>query len=587
MEKCRVLVVLPYSGLESVFTKAQPAFKDISLSFFSQNPEKLKTRAQQEQIRQEYDLIITHLQYFSPEYTAGLPVVCMHLTFSDLFYAFKSVENISGKHAFVAHMLTNKEELKEYARKMAEILHSPADIYDTDEDTGINDLLIGLQKANYSIIIGGRETIEHAKKAGMNAVQIPYGIESVRNALEKAQAIHETNLRNIRHYRIYQSLLNEVSDYIALKDTSSNILYHNGEKNRAEFDQLVEAFHKMDDENALVDLELENHGVVWSVSKKQSQEIGPEYTVLCFHRLRYVDETGGGAITYLHAAPSRILTNFYNTTGYAHVKERIDWYKGASEPTLISGERGLGKESVAFLLNDCRPMIRIECNNLTRDSFQVFKEEGFRRISETNISAILLVNADVIIPEIQEELADFLENVSNQGNVRIISTAWEEIYRKVSRGGFSSRLYHLLGKICIDIPPLRQVISDMGEGIAQIISDLNIELGRQIIGISPDAAAALKAFDWSANLQQLIDVLRRTMLAVDSAYIGEEDIRRMIETEKSLWSSSRGAAAFWKGSLEEIESRIIRGILEEEGMNQAKTAKRLGISRSTLWRKIK
>jgi len=587
MKKCNAMVILPYNGLENVFSKALQSFENISLTFYTQNPENLKTSAQQDQMKKNYDLVITHLRYVASEYTAGLPVVCMHLTFSDMFYALKSIEKISGKHALVCHQMAHQEELAEYAKTIAEITRHPLDIYRMDKSQDADELLLELKKANYGVVIGGNATIEKARSLGLNAVQIPYGIESVRNSLENAQAIYDAQRQVLSKYRIYRDLLNQVPDYIALKDASGNILYHNGERNEADFRRLIGLYYEADVDNNLANLELEYKGVVWSVTKKKAQEIGSDYTVLCFHRLRYVDETGGGAITYLSSPPSQIISNIYGSARYPNVGDRLDYYKGLDEPTLISGERGLGKESLAFLLNEGQPMIRIDCNNLTLDSFHIFKEEGFQRISETNVSTILLVNADVIIPELQEELADFLENVSKQRKIRVISTAWDEIYRKVSRGGFSSRLYHLLGKICIDVPPLRQVIEEMDEGILQIISDLNLELGRQIVGISPAALVELKAFEWSANLQQLIDILRRAMLAGNSAYIGVEEIRRVIETEKSIWSSSRGAAAFWKGNLEEIERRIIRGILEEEGMNQAKAAKRLGISRSTLWRKIK
>jgi DNA-binding NtrC family response regulator len=326
---------------------------------------------------------------------------------------------------------------------------------------------------------------------------------------------------------------------------------------------------------------------IWSVTRKTLNGTAGKCTMLCFRRLRFVDTTGGGAITYTGRASSPPIASIYRSTNFAHVKERIESYRDARDPVLISGERGLGKEDIAFLLNRERPMMRIDCNNLTLDSFHLFIEEGFQRIFETNVSAILLANVDVVAPEIQEALADFLSSVVKQGRIRIISTAWEEIYRKVSRGGFSSRLYHLLSDICIDVPPLRSFIEEVDEVIAFIISSLNIELGTQIIGIRKDALNALKKFEWRAYLQQFIDVLRRSMRAANSSYISINEVQRMLETQKNIWSSSRGAGAFWKGTLEVIEKWIIRGILEDEGMNQTKAAKRLGISRSTLWKKMK
>ena len=587
MRQCRALAILPYSGLESLFKKVQQEYPAISLSFYTRDPEKLTELKEQEQLQNNYDLVITHFRFASERYTGGLPVACMHLSYSDLMSAFMSAKNISGRHAFVTYMLTKGPELAEYARTIKEITRYTVQIFDTGNEADIDAILSELKEQRYSIVIGGIETAKHAKQVGLNALQIPYGPESIRTVMDTADAIFRAMLLKEDEIRVYQDLLDSASDYIALQSADGRLLIDNGRKNTAEFRKLKDSFLERLEQEESGEFELQSRGTIWRVARKPYQSFEKGANLVTFHRQQYVDSTGGGAITILRQPPSSILVDLLKTTDYAHTMEKIRSYWKINEPTLISGERGLGKENVAFLLNQERPLIRIECNNLTRDGFQAFKEEGFRRVNEADATAILFLNADVIIPEIQEELADFLTNVSEHGNVRIISTAWDEIYRKVSRGGYSERLYHLLSKICIDIPPLRSAIGDMDEEIAFIISRLNIELGLQIIGIAPDAAKTLKEFEWGANLQQLIDVLRRTMLSVSSAYIGRESVLRTIETEKSLWSSSRGAAAFWKGDLEEIERRIIRGILEEEGMNQAKAAKRLGISRSTLWRKIK
>jgi hypothetical protein len=71
---------------------------------------------------------------------------------------------------------------------------------------------------------------------GLNGMQIAYGAESVHNALEKALLVFETTRKIEREYTVYRELLQEIPDYLALQAFDGSITYHNGDKNRTEFD---------------------------------------------------------------------------------------------------------------------------------------------------------------------------------------------------------------------------------------------------------------------------------------------------------------------------------------------------------------
>ena len=586
MGQVRVLVIFPYAGLESTIKKVAESYPEMELRFL--NPDSsasVKAALLSIHRKKAVDVVIARDVYRQDVADCGIAFVPFSLSFGDLYLGISACRSISGKRALLFYDLYGKKQLREYAETICSIERANMQFFDANTESETAEILQRLKSENYGVVIGGASTVHLAQSFFLNAVQIPYGVESIRNAFSSVRVLFNETERLKKEFSVYKTLLEEMPDFIAVQKNDGTIRYQNGGANSAQLLKLVELSNRIHPANDSATFELEQDGIVWVATKKTSSAVSDGF-IWCFRRLRFVDFTYGGSITYINRPPSTPIANLYRSTNFAHIREQIETYKNAREPVLITGERGLGKGNIAFLLNNEQAMLRIDCNHLTLDSFRVFTNEGYQRISGT-VSAILVASADEIVPELQEMMADFLSNIARQSQIRIISTAWDEIYRKVSRGSFSHRLYHLLSGYSIDVPPLRSAIGEMDQELAMMISVLNIELGLQIVGLQPDAMEALKAFDWGANLQQLTDVLRRSMLASTSPYLSGETVHRMLEVERSVWSSSRGAAAYWKGTLDDIEKRIIRGILEEEDMNQTKAAKRLGISRSTLWKKIK
>ena len=91
------------------------------------------------------------------------------------------------------------------------------------------------------------------------------------------------------------------------------------------------------------------------------------------------------------------------------------------------------------------------------------------------------------------------------------------------------------------------------------------------------------------NLDQLRRVIREAYLNTDDPYIGTDSVRQVLEKEKRLYYMSVPDynPADLSGTLEDITRRIIMQVYQEENYNQSKTAARLGISRTTLWRMMK
>ena len=166
---------------------------------------------------------------------------------------------------------------------------------------------------------------------------------------------------------------------------------------------------------------------------------------------------------------------------------------------------------------------------------------------------------------------------------RLISSSCCDLSAEVARGRFSSRLYMQLSGFTINVPSLAQRREDIPAFVNRMLPQLNTLLSKSVVGMEPDAMELMTRFDWPLNLVQLEKVLRQIMAAPVSFYISAEEVQAVLSNEER----KTAAASFdLSGTLEDIERRIIQQVLKEENMNQSAAAKRLGIGRSTLWRKI-
>ncbi len=260
-------------------------------------------------------------------------------------------------------------------------------------------------------------------------------------------------------------------------------------------------------------------------------------------------------------------------------------------PTVIFGERGVGKDALAHYIysrspNTKFPLIFIECKTLSN------KDMDF--LTQNENSPLLSVGETIYFKD---------AHTLSDRNLRILQTFISStFFHKRCKLLFSycnqygvdyegnPLLYFLSYKASatqITIPPLRDRGEDLSSLCAIYIGELNRELGTSVIGVEESGLEILKGFDWYYNSDQFKKVLKGLVLGAKGRYITESEVRYALIGEKSYEKKGVDKNVSLDGTLDEIESRIILKILDLEGGNQSKAAKRLGISRSTLWRKIK
>ena len=115
------------------------------------------------------------------------------------------------------------------------------------------------------------------------------------------------------------------------------------------------------------------------------------------------------------------------------------------------------------------------------------------------------------------------------------------------------------------------------------INEQNLRYGKQVVGLRQEAKEYLEQGNWPGNINQLKQTINNGVLFSNGYYLEIEDVAEVMQGEPAGVTSDLTLT----GTLDEIEKSIIQKVWLEEGKNQTKTAERLGINRTTLWRKLK
>ena len=149
-----------------------------------------------------------------------------------------------------------------------------------------------------------------------------------------------------------------------------------------------------------------------------------------------------------------------------------------------------------------------------------------------------------------------------------------------------------IDRIVIPVTPLREQKTELSSMCALYINTLNEALGKQIIALDDDAAWALSEYDYPGNHAQLKRILKQAAIKTNSLYLSGSVIREILIQEKQLFpicsniSSSSCFNLDFNQSLDEMNRSIIQQVLKNCNGNQSVAARKLGISRTTLWRSL-
>jgi len=288
---------------------------------------------------------------------------------------------------------------------------------------------------------------------------------------------------------------------------------------------------------------------------------------------------------------------------------------------LITGESGTGKELVAEALHAesprrDMPLVKVDCTaipeNLLESELFGHKKGSFTgadrnrpgRILQADGGTLFLDEIGDISPVMQLRLLRFLQertfypvgqDTPIKVDVRVIAATNADLKQKVQSGAFREDLYFRLRVIDIVLPPLRERIDDLPLLVEHFLAKFSKRLGKEITGISDQSLARLSECAWPGNVRELEHVIERAcVLCAENTITTDLLSGRILEPAAApplrTESGSPPLAVPLSNSpppnLEDEAERIVR-ILKTTGGNKAKSARLLGIDRSTLYRKMR
>jgi transcriptional regulator of acetoin/glycerol metabolism len=274
-------------------------------------------------------------------------------------------------------------------------------------------------------------------------------------------------------------------------------------------------------------------------------------------------------------------------------------------PLLINGETGSGKEafakavhqasqrsSKAFVALNCaaipESLIESELFGYRGGSFTGARKDGMRgKLQQADGGTLFLDEIGDMPLALQTRLLRVLEDrqvVPIGGepeavNVRIISATHRHLLDRVADGSFREDLYYRLNGLEVALPALRER-SDKSQLLDFLLAE---EAGAEAILIEEPARQALLAFNWPGNVRQLRNVLRTLAALCDEGRVGVEDLPVMIR------QGSPAVLAVKESDhpLEDAERLALLNTLEQTRWHMTQTAQQLGVSRNTLYRKLR
>jgi DNA-binding NtrC family response regulator len=293
---------------------------------------------------------------------------------------------------------------------------------------------------------------------------------------------------------------------------------------------------------------------------------------------------------------------------------------------LCTGESGTGKELVARAIhfNGPRkdgPFVVVNCGAIPRDlieseffghskgAFTDAKTETTGKFELAHNGTIFLDEVAELSQDAQVKLLRALgerEIVKVGGtktipvDVRVIAATNKKLDEEVKKGNFREDLYFRLAVLSLRLPPLRERAEDIPLLCEHFLRKYSGELRKEIEGISEKALEHLRRYAWPGNVRELENVIYESMVLSDDMRLDEKNLPPRIKARYSEGESDSGLGcepetSAAEGALkragqqaaEHAEKSLIEKVLAEAGGNKTMAAKALGVSRKTLFNKIK
>ncbi|MFA5286637.1 MAG: sigma-54 dependent transcriptional regulator [Smithellaceae bacterium] len=284
---------------------------------------------------------------------------------------------------------------------------------------------------------------------------------------------------------------------------------------------------------------------------------------------------------------------------------------------LIQGESGTGKELIAKVIHNNtspdEPFIAVNCSAIVetlleselfgheKGSFTGAVARKLGKFELARFGTVFLDEISEMSVNLQAKLLRVLqemefERVGGKDTVkvhaRIMAATNKDLRGMVKEGKFRDDLYYRLNIVAINLPPLRSRRQDIAPLIDYLLSKINLDLHKKIVGVSGEVMEKFMNYVWPGNIRELENLLVRACVVAKGQVLGVNDFPDLGKDSAILPVKDDTADIFTPEepgkflTLDQVEERYIRKIIKETDKNKGEICETLGISRPTFERKL-
>lgn len=590
VKKVRILGIAPYEGMSNIMESLAEQRDDIELTTYVADLDEGAAFVTGIDL-ENYDAILSRGgTALAIHKIVDIPVFDMMLSYFDVLNAIKLAEGMNEKMAIVGY-----PSIATFAKQLCTILNMNIDIFVTncwDDTIKHIDYMITHE---YNLVLGDMSACRYAKERNFPSMLITSGSETVSAAFNQI-------VEFAGYYLDYQTANKFLkADLISRKES---ILVYN-EKYNLVFSSVKKPSRFLLNETRRMINDLQTHGhkkniknqkeAFYNITGEKRTFSNQSYFFYHIIMKHNTDTFSTGSVTKADTDnfDSQLFSFLYNGNSYYDIRKAINSISNSRNPILIEGEEGTGKDRLAAIIHfksklHTTPLFVINCQTFSSEELKGLIQNTSSPFHDTDYT-FYFKNCDLLSVSLTEQILAYISATNMLKRHRLIFS-WRKNNTTMDNEVNYKQLKYKLGCMSFLTLTLQQCIDEIPKLSIMYINSLNVNNTTQIFGLEPEALSLLQGFKWSYNLDQLKRVLTEAVLKNHTPYITAQVIAPILHIEKKTTNhmdSHTHSDLDLNQSLKEITYDIVMKILVEENMNQSKVARRLQISRTTLWRILK
>ena len=587
--RIRVLGIAPYEGMKTLMSSVVADYPQIDLTLFVGDIEQGLEIARSN-FHGDYDVVISRGGTAKMlQKNLALPVIEIDISMYDILCALKLADGLTGKTAMVSFA-----NITSSAHLLCDLMKYNMDIYTIDSAEAVEPTLRQLQKNDYQSILCDMISNTTAKRLGLNSFLITSGVDSIRKAFDQALLLCRSQQRLRDENQFFRQLIQGQIGQTMVFDQDGNLFLSTLDDPKPELLELLRRDLPESQLGAERRITRNLGRMLYAIRARRISTGSLTYTAFFFdaRKTPLSPNQVGIRFSTRPEAENAFYSSIFSFAGsISDYQQDIEHISQSTAPVMVTGEDGTGKESIVSVLymrSPLRnaPLVSINCSLLNDKSWAFLLEHHNSPLADQG-NTLYFASIDALSEERRQQLLAVLSEMDVCRRNRVIFSC------VCQPGEYTSAVGSLfMDKLCclsLYLPPLRQMAERIPALVNLSLSHLNVDLPRQIVGADPEAITLLQNFQWPHNYTQFRRVIGELAVTATGSLITAENVRQALRKERHVGAFSpcaENAAAplNLNRTLDEISQDVARRVVEESGGNQTVAAKRLGISRTTLWR---